>query len=104
MILPRGMAQPAELEKEIAALAPYPPGVIKVRYAVEDDWSGDPAIYFRITLSDEAARREVRRQHTRRITDYIEERLDPIRRWDLFPYFNFRSESEQAELQDKLWN
>jgi hypothetical protein len=46
MILPRGVAQPAELVKHVEALAPFPAGVVNFRYTVENDWSGDPAIFF----------------------------------------------------------
>ena len=59
MILPRGVAQPAELGKHLNALAPFPPGVVNLRYTIENDWSGDSVIFFWITLSDEAARRPV---------------------------------------------
>jgi hypothetical protein len=100
MVLPRGIAHQEELVKEIDALLPIP-GVVKWRYSIEDDWTGDPSIFFRITLSDEAARPGVLRENARRIRNLIEERIDPLRRWDLLCYENFRSESEQAELKDE---
>ena len=103
MILPRGVAQSAELVKHINALTPFPAGVANFRYTVENDWSGDPAIFFWITLSDEAARREVLSQTSRRIMDFIVERLDPVGQWDLIPYFNFRSQSEQASLKEEVF-
>jgi len=100
MYLPRGVAQPTELMKQLNALAPWPPGVVNVQFTVDDDWSGDPAIFFWITLSDEAARPPVLSQTTRRVTEYIEQRLDPLRQWDLIAYFHFRSQSELAKLRD----
>jgi hypothetical protein len=101
MILPRGVAQPTELIKNLNALAPYPSGVVNLHYSVDNDWSGDPAIFFSITLSDEAARREVLSQTSRRITEFITQRLDPVGQWGLIPYFSFRSQSEQARLRDE---
>jgi hypothetical protein len=65
--LPRGVAQPTELIQHLNALAPFPPGVVNLRSTVEDDWSGDPAIFFWITLSDEAAHPPILSQTTRRI-------------------------------------
>jgi hypothetical protein len=103
MILPRGVAQPAELVKHLNALAPFPAGVVNLRYTVDNDWSGDPAIFFWITLSDEAARPAVLSQNSRRIIDFFTQRLDPVGQWGLIPYFNFRSHSEQAKLQEEVF-
>jgi hypothetical protein len=103
MILPRGVAQPTELIKHLNALAPFPPGVVNLRYTFDEDWSGDPAIFFWITLSDVAARREVLSQNSRRITEFITQRLEPIGQWGLIPYFNFRSQSEQANLKEEVF-
>jgi hypothetical protein len=74
-----------------------------LRYTVENDWSGDPAIFFWITLSDEAARPAVLSQTSRAIMDFITQRLDPVGEWGLIPYFNFRSQSEQASLKEEVF-
>ena len=100
-VLPRGVAQPAELKKQLDALAPFPPGVANLRYTIEDDWTGEPVIFFWITLTDEASDFAVLHQTAQRITNFIEEGLDPVGKWDLFPHFSFRSQSEQAQLQGK---
>jgi hypothetical protein len=103
MNLPRGIAKRAELIKGIDELAPLPAGIVNFRYTVENDWSGDPAIFFWITLSDEAARREVLSKTSRCIMDFITRRLDPVGEWGLIPYFNFRSQSEQASLKEEVF-
>lgn len=103
MILPRSAAQPEDIEDQFNALAPFPPGVVNVRYTLDEDWTGDPAIFFWATLSDEAVQRPERHQNCRRITDHITERLDPLGQWGLFPYFYFRSQSEQAKLKDPAY-
>ena len=103
MILPRGIAQPTELVNQVNGLAPFPPGVVNLRYTVDNDWSGDPAIFFWITLSDEAARREVLPQTSRHVMDFVTQRLDPIGEWGLIPYFYFRSQSEQATLKEEVF-
>lgn len=74
-----------------------------MRYTVDDDWSGDPAIFFWITLSDEAADRKVLRETSRHVRDFIAQRLDPVGQWGLIPYFNFRSQSEQAKLNEDVF-
>jgi hypothetical protein len=103
MILPRGLAQPTELDKHLNALAPFPPGVVNLRYTLDEDWSGESAIFFWITLADDAARKSVLSQTSRRIMDFITQGLDPMAQWGLLPYFNFRSQSEQANLKEEVF-
>jgi hypothetical protein len=101
--LPRGVAQPAELVKHLNALGPFPPGVVNLRYTLDDDWSGDPAIFFWITLSDEAARTPALSETAKRIKSFITQQLDPVGQWGLIPYFNFRSRSEQEKLKEEVF-
>jgi hypothetical protein len=103
MILPRGVAHRTELVKHLDALAPFPPGVVNLRYTIDNDWSGDTAIFFWITLTDEAASPAVLPNISRRIRESITERVDPLGEWGLIPYFYFRSQSEQAMLQEPVF-
>jgi hypothetical protein len=103
MYLPRGVAQPVEFIKRLNALAPFPRGVVNLRYTVENDWSGDPAVFFWITLADEAAHPSILPETTRRISDFITRKVDPAGQWGLIPYFNFRSQSEQAKLKEEVF-
>jgi hypothetical protein len=103
MYLPRGVAQPAELIKDLNALAPFPPGVANLRYTVENDWTGDPAIFFWVTLLDDAARPPILLQTSRNLKDYVVRRIDPVGRWGLLPYFSFRSKSEQDRLKEEVF-
>ncbi len=101
--MPRGVAHPTDLIEHLNALAPFPPGVVNLRYTIDNDWSGDPAVFFWITLSDEAAHPTVLPQTTRQIRNFITQQLDPAGQWDLIPYFNFRSQSEQAKLKEEVF-
>ena len=103
MMMARGVAQPTELMKALNALAPYPCGVVNVRFTIDTDWSGDPAIFFWITLEDEAAGRAVLSRTTHSVINHINEQLNPMDQWGLIPYFNFRSQSEQAKLKDEVF-
>jgi hypothetical protein len=83
-----------------------PPTVARWRYTLENDWSGDPAIFFWIILTDEAARVEDPSrlsEVTRPIADLITREIDPLGEWGLIPYFHFRSQSEQAKLKEKVF-
>jgi hypothetical protein len=100
--LAKGIAQASELTKRLNQLAHVEmPGVVKWRYNLENDWSGDPAIFFWVTLTDDASRRENLRRATAAFTNTINQHVDLLNDWGLIPYFNFRSESEQAKLNDE---
>ena len=89
----------AAVERAAAALADI---VVRIRYDFGSDWTGDPSIFFRVTLTDEV----VNEPKLGKIANAIE--LAVIREvkpqeygWNW--YFNFRSASEQAELKDPAW-
>jgi len=78
------------------------PDVVRIRLDVTTDWTDDPALYFRVTLSDEASRRRPLRDVTGLVRAKVAEELR-LEELDRHPYFRFRSYSEQAELQDPAW-
>jgi hypothetical protein len=103
-ILPRGIVRPIDMMQSLVAFgSELPPEVVNWRYTFEDDWSGDPAIFFWITLSDEAAQPDRLPEVTQRVNAAIYERLNPLGEWGLIPYVNFRSQSEQAKLQESIF-
>jgi hypothetical protein len=79
------------------------PDVVRIRLNIAQDWSGDPAIYFRVILSDEASQRDRLAGTTARVEEKLSAdlRLDEL---DHLPYFKFRSLSEQANLREKAWD
>ncbi len=76
--------------------------VVQIRYSIDTDWSGDWAIFFRIVLTDNAARGKRLKTTPSKIRDSLLEKLKPLE-LGLFPYFNFRSRSEQAALREEAW-
>jgi hypothetical protein len=80
------------------------PEVVRVRYNIGEDWMGDPALYFRVVLSDSVAHSPTAFHETaRRIRRSIFDQLKSLENWDLFPYVNFRSNAEQVQLNDPKW-
>lgn len=77
------------------------PDVVHIRYDLHRDWSGDPAIFFRVLLSDEASKARLR-EVTTRVVSELAERLD-FSSMGLFAYHNFRSASEQDVLREEAW-
>lgn len=86
----------AEVVRELA------PSVVHIRFDIGEDWSGDPAIFFRVLLSDEAVTSENLRKVTAQVRKRLDEKID-FREIGLFSYFNFRSQSEQAKLLEPSW-
>ena len=70
---------------------------------IAKDWAGEPAIYFRGILSDEAGSLERRRATIVRATAVIRDRLGFDFIESHLPYFRWRTQSEQAELREASW-
>ena len=102
-IVPRGLVNQRDIASGVKraeqALAPV---VVRIRYSIGPDWTGDQSIFFRIILSDAASRPERLRKIVQRIESRIlrEVKAEEL---GLQTYFNFRSLSEQAELKEPSW-
>jgi hypothetical protein len=77
------------------------PDVVRIRYEIGEDWSGQWSIFFRVVLTDDAAKRRLRDIATK-VVGELSRKLD-FPGMGVFPYHNFRSESEQATLQEPAW-
>jgi hypothetical protein len=100
----RAFLQRGQLEEAIRAIEPsLGPDVLRLRYSIGEDWTGDPAIFFRVLLSDRASRRDQLLQAINRIKSTIEDHLDPLAQWGVLPYYSFRSQSEQEALKEEAW-
>ena len=73
------------------------PEVVRIRYNTGSNHWDDPAIFFRVVLSDAAAKEEILGKVSQKIIWFFFDELHPIENWGLRPYFSFRSQSEQAE-------
>ncbi|HEV1286467.1 MAG TPA: hypothetical protein VNU44_14195 [Bryobacteraceae bacterium] len=86
-----------------AAEEKFAPDVVRIRYHTGLDWNGDPAIFFRILLSDHASRRENLGDITHRVDRELFDEFLRLGESDYFPYTTFRSKSEQDKLKDPQW-
>ena len=101
-LLARGISRFTELQPELNALASTGiPGVLKWNYNLDEDWSGDSAIFFWVTLTDQASKKESLPAVTAAFRKLLTDRIDFQNDWDLIPYFSFRSQSEQNQLKSK---
>jgi hypothetical protein len=69
------------------------------------DWYGDPAIYFRIVITDEAFDRYPLPELPSRIRETLAKDLELFdSEYSLYiPYFNFRTVAEQEKLKEPQW-
>ncbi len=103
MYTPRALTMQAEIEAAVQDVASrVRPDVERIRYDIEQDWSGDWGIFFRVTLSDDAS--SPRRLHdvASDVVERMSERLD-FPSLGVFDYYNFRSHAEQKELREEAW-
>lgn len=81
-----------------------PQEVVRVAYTIGHDSTEDPAIFFRIVLSDEASCEVRLASVTDRVASSLINSIGPIENWGLTPYFSFRSISEQRMRNDPEWS
>ena len=101
-----GPEQLKELEQNVREAAKKFPGEVAwVRYSFGEDWSGDPAIYFRIVLTDEASSGDRLREVADRVENALFDdlRLSEPEYSEYNAYFNFRSKSEVDKLKEPEW-
>ena len=76
--------------------------VLRIRYSLGWDWSGDPSVYFRVVLSNAASKGERLGEVSQAVIRMISDDLYEVG-VDLQPYFSFRSESETKAAPEEGW-
>ncbi len=103
MILPAAAQKAQQINAAIEQVRQeFYPDVQLIRYEFGHDWSGQWAINFRVLLSDEASKPNNLRDIAPRVAWRMSEKLD-MPELGVFPYFDFRSQSEQARLNEPAW-
>jgi hypothetical protein len=100
----RAAINPAQIAKALKrAERALAPDVVRIRYTLGDDWTGDPSIYFKVVITDKAASQESKLgEITRHIINTVRDKVKP-EDFGLNSFFNFRSLSEHNELNDPAW-
>jgi hypothetical protein len=83
----------------------FPEEVVRIRHSFSHDWDGDPAIYFRILVTDEARRTIPLGELTRKIENALIKDLALFTsEYSVYiPYFEFRTKAEQDRSKDPQW-
>lgn len=77
--------------------------VVHISHSVDYDSTGDPAVHFRIVMPDKSFEKDQLLEKTRHVSFVIARELQPEERWGVYPYFRFRSQSEQEAMQEPAW-
>ena len=102
MLPPSAVTKQSEIQAAINAVErSLAPDVVHIRYEIGEDWSGQWSIFFRVVLTDDAAKRRLRDVATKVVWG-LARRLD-FPSMGVLPYHNFRSVSEQEALQEPAW-
>ncbi len=106
MMVPTGFVRQEQIAAEIQdAIRKLPADeVAHVAYSITPESTGDPAIYFRVLLTDAASSEENLGDVAGRVEATLFNTLHPLENWGLIPYFNFRSQSEQRKRYDPEWS
>jgi hypothetical protein len=103
MYLPTAAAKRPQINAAIReTMTEFAPSVRRINYSIAQDWDGQWALFLRVLLSNEASERNNLREVVPRVISSISDKLD-IPALGLFPYFDFRSEGEQAKMNDPAW-
>ena len=103
MIVPRNFTGYPQINAAVTdVVRELSPWVRHIRYEIALDWSEEWGVFFRVVLSDEAVSKQHLRNVTTKVVSMMTEKLD-LPNLGMFPYFDFRSESEQAALKEPAW-
>lgn len=100
MYLPRAFTRQPQFFEAIsrAAEGVLGPDVLSVTPSLGENWMGDEAVFFLVILSDEASRGDLLKT-TRRVERAIVDQVEPLEEWGVLPYFDYRNQSEQADIE-----
>jgi hypothetical protein len=101
MLSPSGIVPESKVNAAISDVYRQMRDVRRIRFDIGTDWSGDDAVFFRILISDDAARTRLR--ETMALVVGMLESILNLEAIGLHVYHNVRSESEQAVLREKSW-
>ncbi|SPF38678.1 hypothetical protein SBA4_220026 [Candidatus Sulfopaludibacter sp. SbA4] len=91
-----------EFDEKVQQAVKKFPEVVRVRYNFDEDWTGEPAIYFRVVLSDDLGLGERFIEAARRVEGAITGDLQ-LYESEYFPFFYFRLKSEEDRLKEPSW-
>ena len=104
MYLPKAFFHPREFADAVEKVErKLGDRVIRIRHTLDYDSTGDPAVKFRVVMPDSSMTRDKLLVSGQYVSNVIRQELDPHEHWGVYPYFSFRSQSGQQEMQEPAW-
>jgi hypothetical protein len=82
------------------AASVLPAQIVSVMPSLGTDWNGESAVFFQIILADGTPRGQLL-NFAKQISQAIVQQVQPLEEWGVLPYFNFRTQSEQARITEE---
>jgi len=102
MQLPPAATRQSEITAAVeAAVKNFSRWVVRIRYDIQQDWSGEWGIFFKVVVADNADIEELPN-----LSFHLRLRLGEKLDWQelgVIPYFNFRRQSEQERMLEPAW-
>ena len=102
MHIARALAHQSQFLDAIAQVE-LPPQVVSVTLNLGTDWAGEAAVFFQVILADNSVPRDQLLALTKQIKWTIVRQIRPLQEWDVLPYFDFLTESEQSNMKEPAW-
>ena len=81
----------------------FAPDVARILFRLGEDWTGDPAIFFRAIFTDESVRTKRYLDVARAMREKINDEFS-YREKGRIPYLSVTSESDHAKMKDSAWD
>ncbi len=103
MQVPRAFVRQAEFEAAVAeAAGKLAPQVVSVEPSYDYDWTGEPSVFFKVTLSDTPMPEGRAPLTLGRLSFEIVRAVQPLEEWGVLPYFDFFRTGRLAELREPI--
>jgi hypothetical protein len=98
----RAFVEQAQFRSAIARVQ-LPPQVVSVTPVLGKDWGGEPSVFFKVIIADDAVPRSELLALTKSISHAIVHRIRPLEEWGVLPYFDFLTQSDAARIPEPSW-
>jgi hypothetical protein len=96
----KAFAQQAQFFAAVSqAASALPPHIVSVTPTLGTDWEGESAVFFQVVLADGTPRAQLL-SLTNQISQTLVQQVQPLEEWGVLPYFDFRTQSEQARIEE----
>ncbi len=103
-MLPRAFLREKEFDAEVKRVEKLlGDRVVRIRYSLDYDSTGDPCVKFRILLPDSAMLNGRIFDAARGVENVIEEEMSFVEDWGIQRYYRFRLQSEQESMKTPAW-